>query len=135
MAYKKPLVLTSSGVLQQLQTGDVPITGQHVIDALGYTPSAGGGSGGNGVITVDFSTVGMNSLDVVITGLAGIGAASLPFARFELSPTADHSISDHTFAAAFCGITCGNIIVGTGFTMYLRTIHKLTKTFNVRWQY
>lgn len=47
--------------------------------------------------------------------------------------TADHTASDHRYAAALMGVTCGTPVDGVGFTIYARSTEKLTGAFKVRW--
>ena len=48
--------------------------------------------------------------------------------------TADNSLEEHEEGAALCPLVCGNIVPGTGFTIYAHPIAMLgVGTFNLRW--
>jgi len=88
---------------------------------------------GQGTATIDFST-GSNEASIAVTGQASISATSKAEAYFMGDDTtAYHSANDHRFAAALVGLTCGTPTAGTGFTIYAKTAHRLTKTFQVHW--
>jgi hypothetical protein len=44
-----------------------------------------------------------------------------------------HNIPEHQLAPI--KLTCGNIMVGTGFTIYAQTDWRLDSTFMVRWMW
>jgi hypothetical protein len=71
-----------------------------------------------GTASLDFTEApGTNSdVSVAVTGQAGIGSGSLVEAWMQLAATADHSADEARIEAV--KITAGNIIAGTGFTIY-----------------
>ena len=93
---------------------------------------------GTGSIEIDFGGhPGANETSVGITGLAGITPAAFCEAWFMgNTSTADHTTADHAYAPTFIGLTCGNIVAGTGFTINARSHHKMTGKFSVSyvWQ-
>lgn len=95
-------------------------------------------AGGTGTTTVDFGNhPGLNEANVVITGISGITAAASCEAWFMSSDTTtDHTTGDHAYAPTFIGLTCSDIVAGTGFTINARSHHKMTGEFSVRyvWQ-
>jgi hypothetical protein len=75
--------------------------------------------GASGKTTVDFGAF-PGALDVAkaITGQAGIVAGSLVEAWLIPEATADHSADEHLIDGP--AITAGNIVAGTGFTIYAK---------------
>ena len=47
--------------------------------------------------------------------------------------TVDHTASDHRYFPALACITCGTPTDSVGFTIYARSLHKLTGTWAVRY--
>ncbi len=73
--------------------------------------------GAQGTTTVDFGAFpGKYDTSVAITGQAAIAAGSLVEAWLFPSQTADHSADEHLVEPI--KIMAGNIIIGTGFTIY-----------------
>ena len=109
MVARAPLVIGSNGLPQQLQTGDTLL---------------GGGGGGSTIFTgnavLDFGAYpGTDIASVVITGQTGIGANSYVNVKINAKSTADHSVDEHIIEDL--DIIGGNIVPGTGFTIYMRT--------------
>lgn len=96
--------------------------------------SAGGGGGGTGATTgfgsinIDFgSGTGSNEASVTVTGQTLISGSSVAVAAVNADGvTSNHSASDHKYISVFIGLTCGASTAGSGFTIYARSIHKLT---------
>ena len=90
---------------------------------------------GIGIATLNFGAdPGSNEAFVVVTGQTSIQASSKVEAWvMGDDTTATHSASDHKYFPAFSSITCGTPTGGTGFTIYARSIYKLTNSFQVRW--
>jgi hypothetical protein len=75
--------------------------------------------GAQGTTTVNFGAFpGASDATVVITGQTSIQAASLVEAWIFPSATADHSVDEHWVDPP--DIFAGNIVAGTGFTIYAR---------------
>lgn len=88
---------------------------------------------GTGTATLDFGAMpGANEASVVVTGISTIGGSAKCEAFFMRSSTGSHSANDHSYAALFTGLTCGNVVTGTGFTIYARSAEKLTGQFTVQ---
>lgn len=89
--------------------------------------------GAQGTATVNFGTTpGTNYVSVVVTGQAGIvNGTSLAEAWMMATSTADHNVIEHQIVPM--KLTCGNIVTGTGFTIYAFTDLRLTGTFSVQW--
>ena len=88
-----------------------------------------------GIATIDFGThPGSNEASVAVTGETAITATSKVEAWIMADDTtADHTASDHKYFAVFVSLTCGTPTAGGGFTIYGRSLEKLTGTFKVRW--
>lgn len=88
-----------------------------------------------GTATLDFGAdPGSNEAFVAVTGQTTISATSKVEAWvMGDDSTATHTASDHKYFPVFASITCGTPTGGTGFTIYARSIHKLTNEFSVRW--
>jgi hypothetical protein len=72
---------------------------------------------GSGTTTLDFGAFpGASDASVAVTGQAGIVAGSLVGAWLRPAATADHSADEHLVETI--AIYAGNIVAGTGFTVY-----------------
>lgn len=88
----------------------------------------------SGSATIDFGAFpGSNEASAVVTGQTGIGAASKTDAWIVHATSANHTESDHDYAATFVGLSTGNIVVGTGFTIYARSLERMEGQFTVQW--
>jgi len=103
---------------------------------------AGGGTGGAsltfGVATIDFGTFpGSNEASVVVTaGQAAILATSKVYVWVMGDDTSlDHTASDHKYLPQFATFVSGTPIGGTGFTIYGRSIYKLTGRYTLRFMW
>lgn len=86
-----------------------------------------------GTATIDFGT-GSNEASVAVTGQTTISATSKVEAFVMADDTsANHTAKDHRYFAGFVGLTCGTPAVGTGFTIYATSQHKLSGQFTIRW--
>lgn len=73
--------------------------------------------GAQGKTTVDFGAFpGKSDASVAITGQAGIVSGSLVEAWIFPEATADHSADEHLVETI--KVVAGNIVAGTGFTIY-----------------
>jgi len=90
---------------------------------------------GTGTAVIDFGAFpGANESAVVVTGQASIGPGSKVEAYFMADDTTpDHTASDHRYAAALIGLSCGAIVAGDGFTVFGCCTQKLQGAFMVRW--
>jgi hypothetical protein len=88
-----------------------------------------------GIATIDFgSAPGSNETSVTITGQTLITSSGKVEAYvMGDDTTADHTANDHRYFSALVGLTCGTPTDATGFTIYARSLEKLTGTFKVRW--
>lgn len=92
--------------------------------------------GAQGRSVLDFGAFpGSNDTSVVVTGQAGIVALSLTEAWIVLEASADHSADEHMVETL--KVDAGNIVVGTGFTIYAQNTSssdtRIYGQFNVGW--
>jgi hypothetical protein len=73
--------------------------------------------GAQGTATLDFGATPTEDASVVVTGQAGVLSGSLVEAWFMRSTTADNTADDHEAMSIYCPLVCGDIVVGTGFTI------------------
>lgn len=85
-----------------------------------------------GTTTINFGT-GNNEASVDVTGQTAIVSGSYVEAFFMAEASGTHTLNDAAYAATFIGLSCGTISAGTGFTIYARSIEKMTGTFSIRW--
>lgn len=86
----------------------------------------GGGSGAAGVTTIDFGAFpGASDASVAITGQTGILVGSIIEAWLVAQPTADHTADEHRVETI--SVTCGNIVAGTGFTIYAQNTSQINE--------
>lgn len=90
---------------------------------------------GQGKATINFGTgLGANEASVVVIGQTSIVSTSNLEAYIMASDTtSDHTASDHQYLGLFAKLTCGSIVTATGFTIYARSIQKLSGSFIVCW--
>ena len=89
---------------------------------------------GTGTTTIDFGSYpGSSEAQVSVINEAGILSTSLCEAWISAVATADHTISDHTYAAALVSLSCSAPTEGVGFTIYGRCLDKMQGTFTVNW--
>lgn len=82
--------------------------------------------GAQGTTTIDFGAFpGKSDTSVAVTGQTGIAADSLVEAWIRLEATADHSANEHMVETL--KVTAGNIVAGTGFTIYGLNTSQLTE--------
>lgn len=90
-----------------------------------------------GTATLDFGTAASRTIDtfVVVTGQAAILAGSQVEAYFMADTTTDHSADEHIMAIQAIDLICGDIVPGTGFTIYgiAREPAGLVGQFTVHW--
>ena len=90
------------------------------------TSGGGGGSSAKGTAIVNFGAFpGSSDTSVTITGQASIAAGSVVIAQIYPFATADHSADEHFAETIF--VTAGNVISGTGFTIYARNSNMLNE--------
>ena len=90
---------------------------------------------GTGTATINFGAhPGSNEASVTVTGLTTISATSKAEAWVMADDTsANHTAADHKYFPVFASLTCGTPTAGTGFTIYARSIEKLSGAWTVRY--
>ena len=90
---------------------------------------------GTGTATINFGTgAGANEASVAVTGLTTISATSKAEAYVMADDTSsNHTSGDHRYFESLANLSCGTPTAATGFTIYARSIHKLTGTWTVRY--
>lgn len=151
-----PIKLTAGTNLVTPEDGAIEFDGTSLyVTAGGVRTALGAGGGGGGVTdhgaltgladndhpqylttygeaTIDFST-GSNEASIVVTGQTAITLTSKVYAFIMADDTtADHTANDHKYAPELFSVSCGALVAGTGFTIYARSIHKISGTFKVR---
>ena len=106
----------------------------------GWVLANSGGGGGSltvGTATVDFGAFpGTNEASIAVTGQGSITTNNRAIATIPADgTTADHTASDHKYAAALIALTCDTPIAGTGFTIFARCLDKMQGTFTLNWAY
>jgi hypothetical protein len=85
-----------------------------------------GSSGASGQTTIDFGAFpGASDASVAITGQTGILVGSIIEAWLVAQPTADHTADEHRVETI--SVTCGDIVAGTGFTIYAQNTSQLNE--------
>jgi hypothetical protein len=86
-----------------------------------------------GTIVINFGSTPTNEASVAVadaTITAGVLCDAWPRAE---ATAGDHSLNDHTYLSLFVEFTCGVPVPGVGFTIYARSAHKMTGTWNLDW--
>ena len=82
--------------------------------------------GAQGTTTIDFGAFpGGSDASVVVTGQTGITGGSLVEAWLYPAATADHSADEHVVETI--KVVAGNIVAGTGFTIYATNTSQLNE--------
>lgn len=85
-----------------------------------------------GTALVNFGvTPGGVDAQLVITGQSGIVSASVVQAWISPATTTDHSIDEHWAEDLF--VVAGNVVPGTGFTLYAKSPSSTYGAFSVSW--
>ncbi len=89
--------------------------------------------GATGSAILDFGTPSKPAASVAVTGQAGIVAGSKVEAFVRLEATATHSIDEHRIEQL--KVMAGNIVAGTGFTIYGEAYPQTHGQWNIDWVY
>jgi hypothetical protein len=97
--------------------------------------ASGGGSGTSGTAVLDFGAFpGVTDVTLNITGQTGIIAGSIVRAWVRLEATADHSADEHWLSDL--NISAGNIVPGTGFTIYgAARVNRAYGQYTIAWNW
>lgn len=130
-----PEELTGASATQMLSQfsgttqGVVPGSGggsSNFLRADGTWAAPPSGSGNFGTAVVDFGAFpGASDASIGVTGQAAIVAGSKINAWLRLEATADHSADEHWVESI--RVFAGNIVAGTGFTIYARNDSELSE--------
>lgn len=86
----------------------------------------GSGSGAAGTTTINFGAFpGGSDATVTVTGQTGILSGSVVQAWIVAQDTADHTADEHRVETI--SVTAGNIVAGTGFTIYAQNTSQLNE--------
>lgn len=107
-------------------------TPQRVAQAIAALATGGGSSG---VASLDFGAFpGKSDTSLAVTGQTSIITGSSVIAKIRPTATADHSVDEHWTEEI--DISAGNIVAGTGFTIYAKARNKrLYGLYSVAWQW
>lgn len=89
------------------------------------------GATGNAVLDFGAITSPKGMASVAVTGQANIVVGSKVEAFLRLEATADHSADEHRVECL--KITAGNIVIGTGFTIYGEANLQAYGLWNIDW--
>lgn len=104
-------------------------------DVKALQSAGGAGPSGSGTATLDFG-VGSNEASILVSGLSEIAAgAEIAVWVSATDTSASHSASDHRYFPALASLTASGSTEGVGFTIYARSVHKLTGTWAVRFSW
>ncbi len=126
--------VTAGGVVTYNQSGLLKR-----VQSNGTTFTVGAGGGGSsrttGTVTVDFGAApGSSAQKVVVTGQTGIALGSVVEVFFVGAATADHSAYEHeTILPLHTVAVAGDIIAGTGFTIYVTSSLRLSGLVSLAW--
>lgn len=113
------------------------ITTSETATTITINSTGGGGGGGSvnsGSVAIDFgATPGTNFVSVDVTGQATITGTSKVKAYRAIQATATHNEYEHIVVPL--NLSVGNIVAGTGFTVYATTDLRLDGTFNINWEW
>ena len=90
---------------------------------------------GTGTAIIDFGAhPGSNEASVAVTDITGISNTSKADAFVMADDTStSHTASDHKYFESFASLSCGTPTTGVGFTIYARSLEKLTGTWTLRY--
>ena len=116
-----------SGDIEEITLGTNLTLTAGVLDAAGIT---------SGTSTVSFGVTKTNEAQLVVTGQTGILAGSKVIASIGTTATTDYTADDHKyFGSLGLSVTTGDIVAGTGFTIFIRSVYKLTGDISINWVY
>jgi len=87
----------------------------------------GGGTGATGIAEVDFGAFpGVSDASVAVTGQAAIDSSTSQVQAWLMAKaTTDHTADEHRIETI--SVTAGNIVTGTGFTIYAQNTSQLNE--------
>lgn len=90
----------------------------------------------SGIATISFGAApGTNIVSIDVTGQTNITSTSVVKAYMNKNSTTDHNGIEHQMLGLALSLTTGDIVDGTGFTIYAYTDLRLTGTFKINWEW
>lgn len=86
-----------------------------------------------GTAIIDFGATCTDRASVVVTGQTGILAGSQVEPWLMAVGNAENGVDSHILAAALMDMVAGNIVAGTGFTIYLICQARASGKFTLQW--
>lgn len=128
----KSVVITSvnTAVVTDHSPDIVVVTGSE--GPIGRTPQYV-----TGTAVLDFGSFpGSNEASVTVTAQSAIALTTTVSIYVNGSnTTATHTADDHKYFAAFCGLSTSTPTPGSGFTIYARSIEKLSGQWLINWSW
>ena len=87
---------------------------------------------GTGTTVIDFGA-GSNEAQVLVAVPEILATSFVESWVMGDDTSTDHTASDHRYFPVFASLTCGTPVAATGFTIYARSIEKLTGAWTVRY--
>lgn len=87
---------------------------------------------GTGTAVIDFGA-GSNEAQVLVAVPEILATSFVESWVMGDDTSTDHTASDHRYFPVFASLTCGTPVAATGFTIYARSIEKLTGAWTVRY--
>jgi hypothetical protein len=93
---------------------------------------SGGGAGATGIAEVDFGAFpGVSDASVAVTGQAAIDSSTSQVQAWLMAKaTTDHTADEHRIETI--SVTAGNIVTGTGFTIYAQNTSQLNEPLAIQ---
>jgi len=88
--------------------------------------------GSSGTVTLDFAE-GRNETSNQVLESGILSGALCEAFIMNSDSNSYHTTQDHSYLASLVSLTCGDIVPGVGFTVYARSLQKLTGRFVVRY--
>lgn len=86
---------------------------------------------GTGTALIDFGS-GSNEAQVDVLAPEILATSKAESWVMADDTSIDHTAADHRYFPVFASLTCGTPTASTGFTIFARSIHKLTGKWTVR---
>ena len=86
---------------------------------------------GTGTAVIDFGS-GSNEAQVTVSVPTILDTSKAESWVMGDDSSVDHTANDHRYFPAFAVLTCGTPTAGVGFTIYARSLQKLTGAWTIR---
>ena len=115
---------------------NVTLNYNDVANTLTINAASGGSGVTSGTSTVSFGATETNEAQLIVTGQTGISAGSKVIASIGTTATANYTANDHKYLGSIgVTVTTGDVIAGTGFTIFVRSYTKLKGDISINWVY